>query len=548
MEKKPTIKKPAVKPAVKKPVAKAEAAKVEAPMELEKETITMKKKDNYLPKPEKAPNKIFKITTWVLAGISIASLVALLVNVLRLNILPTKYLTLVIIGLVVLAALNLFFALFKKKEIILKSISIVLSLLYSGVAIFGFLKINDTLNFFNNFGTETITNTYNVIVAKESRLTEDTDLTDHTIYTYRDLTIDSNLVVDAIQKNYKANTEFVDNILNLTADISNDTDKVAAINAGTYEAFLSDNEIYKDSFKIIKTFDIITEAEKSDELDITKDPFVIFLSGIDTRTGTLPSRSLSDVNIVATINPSEHKILLTAIPRDYYVHLAGTDPGALPDKLTHAGSHGGLALSKATVEELLGIKINYYIRVNFNFVKNLVDSIGGITVNSDVNYSFNCWTDRGCKINPGDNAVDGRCALAFARERKAYSAGDRHRGENQEQVISRILDKVSKSSTLLSSYSDILNALNGTFETNFTSDDITTFFKNQLEDMHGWTVENQNLNGTGGMAFTYSYPSQALSVMYPDPATIDAAKAKINEYLGIEPEEPEAPAEETPAE
>ena len=319
------------------------------------------------------------------------------------------------------------------------------------------------------------------------------------------------------------------------------TDRIGAINAGTFEAFLSDNDMYKDSFRIIKTFDIITDAEATHEVDITKDPFIVFLSGIDTRTGMLPSRSLSDVNIVATINPKEHKILLTAIPRDYYVHLAGTSEDSLNDKLTHAGSHGGIALSKATVEELLDIEINYYARVNFNFVKNIVDAIGGITINSDVDYSFSCWTDRGCTFHPGDNPVDGRCALAFARERKSYSAGDRHRGENQEQVISLILDKISQSSTLLSNYSGILASLDGTFETNIEMDDITAFFKNQLEDMKAWKVENKNLNGTGAMDYTYSYPSQPLSVMYPDESTIKEAKAKIYEYLGIEVEtEPEA--------
>lgn len=323
----------------------------------------------------------------------------------------------------------------------------------------------------------------------------------------------------------------------------NDTDKIGAINAGTYEAFLSDNDIYKDSFKIIKSFSIVTEAEQTHKVDITKDPFVVYLSGIDTRSGTLPSRSLSDVNIVATINPAEHKILLTAIPRDYYVHLAGTPEDSLNDKLTHAGSHGGIALSKATIEELLGIDINYYARVNFNFVQNLVDAIGGIDINSDVDYSFNCWTDRGCTFYPGLNSVGGRCALAFARERKAYSTGDRHRGENQEQVISLILDKISKSSTLLSNYSGILASLEGTFETNIEMDDITAFFKNQLEDMKSWKVENYNLDGAGGMDVTYSYPSQALSIMYPNYDTIEAAKAKIYEYLGLEYQ----PAQSDPA-
>ena len=494
--------------------------------------------NNTMPKQPKTTKNKLNLIARFLACITAISFIILMINVFRLNILPTKYLITITGVLIVLISLNLFFAFFKKSKVF-RIISIVLSVIFSTVSIFGFLKINDTINFFANFGSDKITNTYNIIVSNKSALDENSDLKGTTIYTYRDLTIDSDLVVNAIKDNYDADTEFIDNILTLAADLMNDTNKIGAINAGTYEAFLSDNDIYKDSFKIIKTFDIVTDAEQTHEVDITKDPFIIFLSGIDTRTGTLPSRSLSDVNIVATINPKEHKILLTAIPRDYYVHLAGTPEDSLNDKLTHAGSHGGIALSKATVEELLGIDINYYIRVNFNFVKNLVDAIGGLDINSDVDYSFTCWTDKGCTFHPGINSVDGRCALAFARERKSYSAGDRHRGENQEQVINLILNKISKSSTLLSNYSSILSALDGTFETNIEMGDITAFFKNQLEDMPSWHVENLNLSGTGAMDVTYSYPSQPLSVMYPDESTIEAAKTKIYEYLGQEYPQPQ---------
>ena len=510
-----------------------------------KESSTIAK-NNIIPTEHKPTKSKLNLAAKILACIATISLLILLINVFRLDILPTKYLIIVIIIVIFLTVLNAFFVFFKNSKT-LRIISIILSILFSVIAIFAFLKINDTINFFTNFGSDKVTNTYNIIVANDSKYDENSNLTNQTIYAYRDLTIDSNLVVEAIKTNYNADTEFNDNILALAADLMSHTDKIGAINAGTYEAFLSDNDMYKDSFKIIKSFDIITEAEQTHEVDITKDPFVIFLSGIDTRSGMLPSRSLSDVNIVATINPKEHKILLTAIPRDYYVHLAGTPEDSLNDKLTHAGSHGGIALSKATVEELLNIEINYYARVNFNFVKNLVDAIGGIDINSDVDYSFTCWTDKGCTFHPGVNSVDGRCALAFARERKSYSAGDRHRGENQEQVIALILDKISKSSTLLSNYSGILAALNDTFETNIETSDITAFFKNQLEDMKPWKIENFNLNGTGAMDITYSYPSQPLSVMYPDETTIEAAKAKIYEYLGQEyqPAESEAIVEPT---
>lgn len=483
-------------------------------------------------KPASKGMKVFNIITKTLAILSTIALVALLINIFRFNILPTHLLVIITVVTVVLAALNLFFAFFKKKEKVLKSISIFLSIIYSAVAIFGFLKINDTINFLASFGTDQTTSTYNVLVAKESPLQEDSSLSGYEIHTYQDLMLDSNLVSDAISTNFSASAIFTNDLLELINYGLDDTNHVISMNAGTYEAFLEDNDTYKDRFRIIKTFEIVTDADSSSNIDVTKTPFAIYLSGIDTRSGTLPSRSLSDVNIVAVINPVDHKVLLVAIPRDYYVHLHGTTEADLNDKLTHAGSIGGVELSKATIEDLLDMKINFYARVNFNFVQNLVDAVGGITINSDVNYPFTCWTDKSCTFNPGPNTVDGKCALAFARERHAYDSGDRHRGENQEQVIGLVLDKVTSSSTLLSSYSDILAALEGTFETSFSSDDVTKFFRKQLEDMSSWKVENQNLDGTTGAAPTYSYPAQNLSVMFPDQTSIDAAKAKVNEVLG----------------
>lgn len=495
-------------------------------------------------KKTKKSHKFFSRFTKTLAFISIIGFIVLLVNVIRFNILPTKFLVILIVGMVLLSALNLFLAFFKKKPILCKIISLILSIAYIAVSVFAFLKINDTINFFSNFGADKNVSTYNVLVAAESELNEETDLTDYEIQTYRDLMLDSILVEEAMKDQIKAKAIFTDNILELFSYGLEDNNHVISLNAGTYEAFLADNNVYKDKFKIIRTFDVVTDAESTSGIDVTKTPFAIYLSGIDTRSGTLPSRSLSDVNIVAVINPVEHKILLVAIPRDYYVHFHGTGENDLNDKLTHAGSTGGIELSKATIEDLLDMKIDFYARVNFNFVENLVDAIGGITINSDVNYPFSCWTDRSCVFKPGANPVGGRCALAFARERHAYSTGDRHRGENQEQVIGLILDKITSSSTLLSNYSDILAALEGTFETSFNMDDVTKFFKNQLDEMATWTVESQNLDGKTGSAATYSYPAQKLSVMFPDEKSIEIAKKKINEVLGIE-EEPETDEETT---
>ena len=163
----------------------------------------------------------------------------------------------------------------------------------------------------------------------------------------------------------------------------------------------------------------------------------------------MPTRSLSDVNIIMAINPDTKKILLVHTPRDYYVQLHGTT--GLKDKLTHAGTKkGGVISSLNTMEDLYETEIPFYVRVNFKSVVKLVDAIGGINIYNDQKYTVTSYVDEACSFKPGwNNNVNGRCALAFARERHAYSTGDKHRGENQEQVITRIIDKVSSTDTVL---------------------------------------------------------------------------------------------------
>lgn len=269
------------------------------------------------------------------------------------------------------------------------------------------------------------------------------------------------------------------------------------------------------------------EVEVNTGVNVMQEPFTIYISGVDTRADELKERALSDVNIVLTVNPQTHRVLMTFIPRDYYVFLHGIETN-LRDKLTHAGTVGGVALSKATIEDVLGIKIDHYIKVNFSFVRQLVDAVGGITLVSDTD--FTAWTDKSCHFAMGENRVDGRCALAFARERMSYDSGDNHRGENQEQVIAKLVEAISQSD-LLAKYSEVLQALEGTFETSLPRAAITGLVKAQLDGMPIWTAEAVNLRGTGSMQATYSYPGQALYVAIPDETSIAEAKMKIEETL-----------------
>ena len=154
--------------------------------------------------------------------------------------------------------------------------------------------------------------------------------------------------------------------------------------------------------------------------DLNDNPVLnIYISGSDTRESTLPSRSRSDVNILASINTQTHQVLLISTPRDYYVPLSISN--GVPDKLTHAGIYG-VQVSMDTLSMLYEVPIDYYFRVNFNGFVDIIDALGGIDVYSD--YTFDSGNVSGYHFNEGWNSVNGEEALAFCRERYAFASGD----------------------------------------------------------------------------------------------------------------------------
>ncbi len=277
--------------------------------------------------------------------------------------------------------------------------------------------------------------------------------------------------------------------------------------------------------KIIYTIEIQVETENEEDTEITSEPFSIFISGVDTY-GDISTVARSDVNMVITVNQEMNRILVTSIPRDYYVQLHDTT-GA-KDKLTHAGIFG-VEKSVTTIEDLLGIDIKYYVKVNFSSVMSIVDTIGGVEIESDA--AFAAKADKSCKFIAGKQNVDGKCALAFARERKAYATGDRHRLLNQQEVFSAILRKITNSETLLANYSNILDALCGAVQTNMPTGKMYALVNYQLDKMSAWTVDTYSLDGTSDMQPTYSMGARLLYVMQPDMNTIEIARGKIDEVL-----------------
>ena len=250
--------------------------------------------------------------------------------------------------------------------------------------------------------------------------------------------------------------------------------------------------------------------------------FVIYISGIDTY-GNIANRARSDVNMLMVVNPDSGQILLVNTPRDFYVQLRGTT--GLRDKLTHAGVYG-INVSVGTLEDLYGITIDYYVRINFSSLVTVVDALGGIDVDSAYNFSLDGYTF----VKGMNRNLSGAAALAFSRDRKDFAGGDRVRGENQQRVITAIIHKLSNPNVLVG-YQRILNAVGASVQTSMPLDFISAQVKQQLTTNRNWTVNSVSVTGSDASEYTHSYPGQRLYVMVPSQSSVDNAKAQIQAVL-----------------
>jgi len=438
------------------------------------------------------------------------------------NIIPDKYL---LVGSIIVLLITLiieFFLLIRKKNVFLKGIKIfccVASIMLIGVYSFGIYYLNKTANFINNIGSinEEITNYY-IIVLNDSVYQETSDLYGKSLGYINNTDQE---VIDSIKLDLKLiNT---DDSVKLKDKLVNKEVESILISDIVKNKYEDDDQDFDSKIKILETISIKSQIEDiTKKVSIKNTPFNVLISGIDAY-GNINQTSRNDVNIIATINPNTNEILLTSIPRDYYVQLHGTS--GYKDKLTHA-SYYGTNMAVQTIEDIFDIDINYYVKVNFTTVIELVDELGGIEVYADQNVYLPY-----CTIKEGYNKLNGTCALAFSRERHSYSDGDRHRGRNQQEVIKAIFNKVSSGSTLISEYSNILNVLDGKFSTNMNMDEVMNLVKYEVNDLKNYYIESIQVDGYGSMGKTYSYPYEDLWIMIPYEDTVNAAKEKINNVL-----------------
>ena len=262
--------------------------------------------------------------------------------------------------------------------------------------------------------------------------------------------------------------------------------------------------------------------------DITRDPFTVLISGNDSY-GSLNENSRSDVNMLLTIDPRTQVVLITSIPRDAYLTMSckkdETACSPVDDKLTHTGLYG-VGTTESTIEDYLGIEINYTVRVNFSSLVNLVDAMGGLDVAIPEGLEVDTFYANGPEgVQAGWNHLEGERALAFARERHAYQDGDNQRIRNQQQVMRALIDKII-SPELLFRYPALMDAVSVAFETNMPADQIKSFLRYELLRRPNWQIISYAIAGDPDTQLSGTIGSY-VAVTIPRPEMTDAARTLI---------------------
>lgn len=473
--------------------------------------------------------KVINFIGKIISIIGIITFSLFFVYIFKLDLLPLKYILFATLIFAFVYFIMYIFILNKKIKTSIKIFANIIIIIFSIIFTLGIVYADRTILFLdrinNNIGQK---EEYYLIVLKENKFSSLELLNNKKIGFYSsDNTKNVNTAVDTLNKKINFKENDYDDVLLLFDALQNKEIDAILIN-GSLKTIM--NEDYSYLTKLVEELTTVYVPIETNDIvkvvDVTNKPFNIYIIGSDS-FGTIDKVSNSDVNMIMTINPKTSQILLTSIPRDYYVELYNTNGGM--DKLTHAGYYG-VETSVKTVEKLLDTEINYYVKVNFSTVVKLVNLIGGIEVYSD--YSF-CDSGRiGC-YKKGYNKLNGEQALAFARERKSFNGGDRVRGQNQQKVIASIIDKMTSSTTLISKYSNILSAIEQNFQTNLDNKSISKLVRLQLNKMPSWELNNQNLDGSDYYPKkVYSFSNKnGIYVMKPNEETVTKAQEKIKEIL-----------------
>ncbi|MCI6022294.1 MAG: LCP family protein [[Bacteroides] pectinophilus] len=464
---------------------------------------------------------------FALIGIEVIALIIFLAALFKLNMIPAKYMAM-LIGILLLITVYNVLSQFTKAHWVGKVLAVLLAVvMFVGSSYIG--KANSVIS--NIAGVTTKTDTFSLVVLATDSATGVEATKDYT-FGYNKIN-NKDMAESLIQEvnttlGTNVKTRTYDNWTNIVNALYNNEVKVIVFNESNRAMLEEQFTDFEEKTKVIYTKTFTTQIKENVvNKNTATESFTIYVSGNDDY-GAISANGRSDVNIIATFNPKTRQVLMVSTPRDYWVPVdtLSTDSSGKAvtgyEKLTHAGNYG-VDSSISTLESLYGIDIDYYVKVNFTGAVGVIDALGGITINSDVKFT------NGEDAAPiaynfvvGPNECDGEKALAFCRERQAFSDGDNQRGRNQMAAIEGMIDKAT-STAILTQYNKVLDAVSGLIATNMPDSAISNLVKAQINDPTGWNIMSYSVSGTGATKTGQLFGLVGMSVIEPDYSTVNTA-------------------------
>ena len=474
---------------------------------------------------KKSNNKVFMI----IGALLIISAIIVSVLLSYFEIIPITYLAMfiVIIGIIVFLLTRVLFSKIFKKwvKVVISIPSVIMTIIFLIVSLYSL----GTIDFLSDiFDTGIRSDSYSVYVSKFSNYESINDLNDKIIGVVKDNDESTVKAIEKVSNKIEFKKSEFENIKDSSDALLDDLLDGVLVLDSNMEILKENDSKYNDLIPIF-TFTVNTRVSTlSSNKDISKNNFVIYISGIDT-SGKVATKARSDVNLLLAVNPKERKVLMVNTPRDYYVKLHSKKDY---DKLTHAGIYG-VEESLMTLEDLYDIDIDYYARINFTTFINIVDALGGISV--DVPLSFceqtsSRTSDDSICLNKGLQVLNGEEALALSRTRHTVSGGDRGRGKNQMLVLEAIINK-TLSPEIIIKYNSLLSSVSDSLITNLDMKSLTKLIKSQIKSKTSWTFDTYSVDGSDGSERTYSTGGALAYVMKPNEETVNEAKFKLDEIL-----------------
>ena len=475
-------------------------------------------------KKSKKKNDRLKIVNSTLLGVYTLLAAFLIFTIFRYHFLAFRYVNVLVTALILAVAVLSGFLIFKGKARKTTSAILIVALLVGSVSMYavkGLVDLSAGVNSTSNYSEYEMS----IVVPADSDVKDLKQLTNVLAPSGND---QDN--VQALMKNisqtqgHELTVDTASSYLSAYKSLTSGEAKAMVLNSVFEDTIRGEDPDYASKIKKIYTHKMSKKIDTAiGKQDPNAEVFNIYVSGIDTY-GPISSVSRSDVNIIMTVNRKTKKVLLTTTPRDAYVPIAD---GGLnqPDKLTHAGIYG-VDASVHTLENLYGIDLNYYVRLNFTSFLKLIDLLGGIDVENDQEFTV------GNTHYPiGNISLNSEQALTFVRERYSLNGGDNDRGKNQEKVIAAVIKKLT-STDALKNYNAILSGLQDSVQTDMSLETMMNLINTQLESGGSYRVTSQALTGTGNTGLpSHAMPEANLYMMEIDQNSLVAAKAAIQEVM-----------------